>query len=209
MIPLYFIQQYIKEFKLVRMGLSALSVMDHYHMGKLITMVAEELDRRIVFIAGGDLSHKLKEDGPYGFAKEGVQFDREIVEGLKKADFIHLMELPTEICEKAAECGYRSFITMAGVLDGKEVETDFMSYEGPFGVGYAVSAYEPIGIDSKRKFNQILKGGSKKQLVEKKNEDAYVQLARHSIESYIKTGKAMSLPDKLPEEMLNKRQESC
>ena len=75
------------------MGLSALSVMDHYHMGKLITMVAEELDRRIVFIASGDLSHKLKEDGPYGFAKEGVQFDREIVEGLKKADFIHLMEL--------------------------------------------------------------------------------------------------------------------
>ena len=95
---------------------------------------------------------------------------------------------------------------MAGVLDGKEVETDFMSYEGPFGVGYAVSAYEPIGIDSKRKFDQIFKRRQQEAASRrKKNEDAYVQLARHSIESYIKTGKAMSLPDKLTEEMLNKK----
>jgi aromatic ring-opening dioxygenase LigB subunit len=32
---------------------------------------AEELDRSVAVVASGDLSHKLLETGPYGFAPQG------------------------------------------------------------------------------------------------------------------------------------------
>lgn len=36
-------------------------------------------------------------------------------------------------------------------------------------------------------------------------EDSYVKLARQTLENYVKTGKMIKVPDKLPEEMMNKR----
>ena len=41
---------------------------------------------------------------------------------------------------------------MAGALDGRSVRPAFLSYEGPFGVGYAVCAFEPEGDDDSRHF---------------------------------------------------------
>jgi AmmeMemoRadiSam system protein A len=38
-----------------------------------------------------------------------------------------------------------------------------------------------------------------------KNEDAYVRLARLSLETYVKSGKYAKLPDNLPEEMIKNR----
>ena len=64
--PLYFVNQYWKDYQLVRVGLSGLPLTDHYELGRRIRETAEVLDRRIVIIASGDLSHRLKADGPYG-----------------------------------------------------------------------------------------------------------------------------------------------
>ena len=73
MIPLYFLNQYLERpgCRVVRIGLSGLPLADHYRMGLKIREAAERLDRRVVFIASGDLSHKLREDGPYGFDPSG------------------------------------------------------------------------------------------------------------------------------------------
>ena len=56
---------------IVRMGLSGFSALDHYRLGQCVAGAVEALGRRAVFVASGDLSHKLKPDGPYGFAPEG------------------------------------------------------------------------------------------------------------------------------------------
>ncbi|NLK28687.1 MAG: AmmeMemoRadiSam system protein A [Clostridiales bacterium] len=206
MVPLYFINQYYTDYQLVRIGLSGLSLTDHYRLGKYITNTAEKLDRRIVLVASGDLSHKLKKDGPYGFAEEGLQFDREITQAMKQSDFLTFMEFHPDFYEAAAECGLRSFIIMAGALDGKSVKANFLSYEGPFGVGYAICEYQIVGIDESRHFDQIFNEKQRKIAKElQKNEDAYVHLARLSIESFITTGKYLKLPENLPEEMTSKR----
>ena len=57
----------------VRMGLSGLSEADHRFLGRAIAEAARSLNRRCVLVASGDMSHKLKEDGPYGFAPEGPE----------------------------------------------------------------------------------------------------------------------------------------
>ena len=206
MVPLYFIDQYYKNYKLVRIGLSCLSVLDHYRLGRCIRETADKLNRKTVFVASGDLSHKLKEDGPYGYAYEGVQFDKEITEAMKKGDFLKFLEFSPDFCEAAAECGLRSFIIMAGALSGLKVEPDFLSYEGPFGVGYGICAYKITGEDEKRHFDIIFKEEQEKLAKERqRKEDAYVRLARLSLETYIRTGKYSKIPDGLPEEMTKKR----
>ena len=202
MVPLYFINQYLNSYQLVRIGLSGLSILDHYQLGRCITDTAQKLDRRIVFVASGDLSHKLKEDGPYGIAKEGAQFDKEVTEAINKADFLKFMEFSPDFCEAAAECGLRSFIIMAGALSGMSVNPKLLSYEGPFGVGYAVGSFEITGLDENRHFDTVYEHKQREITLEKrKNEDAYIKLARLSLETYITTGKYAKSPEDLPEEM--------
>lgn len=206
MVPLYFINQYLKDYKLVRVGLSGLSVTDHYKMGRCIRDTSDKLNRRIVIVASGDLSHKLKEDGPYGYAKEGEEFDKEITEAMSKGDFMRFLTFSPDFSEAAAECGLRSFIIMAGALSGLKCEPEFLSYEGPFGVGYTICSYKITGIDEERHFDKIFKEEQIRLAREKqKYEDAFVSLARLSLETYIKTGKYVKLPSDLPADMIGKR----
>ena len=144
MVPLSFVNKYYTGYKLVRISLSGLSRQEHYRLGKSIATVIKNLKRNAVFIASGDLSHKLKENGPYGFAKEGPLFDKEIVDIMEKGELNRLMEFAPGFCEKAAECGLSSFIIMAGALEGIVFDSRLLSYEGPFGVGYGVAEFIPI-----------------------------------------------------------------
>ena len=43
----------------------------------------ENTNKKVVYVASGDLSHKLQEYGPYGYAEEGSFYEKEIVETIK------------------------------------------------------------------------------------------------------------------------------
>ncbi len=206
MVPLYFINQYVTGYKLVRVGLSGLSLPDHYRLGRCIAQTAEKLNRRVVFVASGDLSHKLKEDGPYGYCEEGVLFDKEVTQAMKESNFLKFLEFSPDFCEAAAECGLRSFVIMAGALTGKRISSQLLSYEGPFGVGYAVCEFQITGEEESRQFDQIFTEKQQELARERqKTEDAFVHLARISLETYVTTGKYARLPDGLPEELTKNR----
>lgn len=205
MVPLYFINQNWMNYKLVRIGLSGLSLTDHYKLGRCITQMAEKLNRKIVFVASGDLSHKLKEDGPYGFSQEGVEFDQIATEAMREGDFLKFMELSPDFCEAAGECGLRSFVIMAGALTGKKVSSELLSYEGPFGVGYAVCEFKIKGEEKSREFDEIFTEKQRALAKERqKSEDIYVHLARTSLETYVITGEKAKLPKDLPNELTDR-----
>src|SRR5699024_3780602 len=123
-----------------------------YMLGQCIQKTAELCGRKTAVIGSGDLSHRLKEDGPYGFRKEGPEYDKRIMEVMGKARFDRLFDFSEEFCEKAAECGHRSFVILAGTLDRREVEAEELSHEGTFGVGYGICTYEVKGTGPKRDF---------------------------------------------------------
>lgn len=143
-VPLHFLAQTVdlEEVPVLRVGLSALSPSDHHFLGQSITRAAERLDMRCVLIASGDLSHRLKEDGPYGFNPAGPAFDRAVEGVFARGTLQELFALDPVMCENAAECGLRSFEIMAGALEGLPFRPQLLSYEGPFGVGYAIAAFE-------------------------------------------------------------------
>ena len=204
MIPLYFIRQFYSDFQLVRLGLSGLPLVDHYAFGRIIQKAVEDLDRRVVFVASGDLSHKLQSYGPYGYAKEGPQYDARVMDVCSRAAFGELLDFDESFCEKAAECGHRSFVIMAGALDGRAVEAMQLSHQDVTGVGYGICSFHPTGIDESRHFLEQ-NSSEPNNNASPASSDPCVQLARASLESYILSRKIIDVPQDLPEDLTARR----
>lgn len=203
LIPLYYLRKADVRCPIVRMGLSGFSPLDHYRLGKCVQDAVNALGRRAVFLASGDLSHKLKADGPYGCAPEGPQFDDAVTHTMASGDFLEFLTIDPALCERAAECGLRSFQVMAGALDGLAVEPQLLSHEGTFGVGYAIALFPVTGRDDSRCYEKdYLLAKNDRLATRKANEDPWVKLARRSLETYVKTSQRLtSLPEDLPTEM--------
>jgi len=206
MVPLYFIRQKLQDFRIIRLGLSGLALTRHYELGQLIKEAVEHTGRRVVYVASGDLSHKLQSYGPYGFSPEGPQYDDRIMEVMGSGDFGQLLEFDETFCEKAAECGHRSFVIMAGALDGQSVEVKKLSHEDVTGVGYGICEFFPGPEDADRFFLKTYLDQKKTECEKQRShEDPYVALARKSLEQYILTREEITIPDSLPEEMTHER----
>lgn len=206
MVPLYFVNRYWTGYRLVRIGLSGLPLTEHYRLGQYIQSAADALERKTVLIGSGDLSHRLKADGPYGYQKEGPEYDSRIMDVMERGAFGELLEFSEDFCEKAAECGHRSFVIMAGALDGQKIKSERLSYEGPFGVGYGICTYEVCGPDAGRRFLKAYQERSLARLHrQREQEDAFVRLARETIEQYVRSKEVLRCPDTLPEEMRKRR----
>lgn len=205
-VPLYFIEKEYKDFKLVHISVAGLPLKELYRFGSCIGEAVKQSNERVVFLASGDLSHKLTEDGPYGYNMDGPEYDRQLLEYLKIPDPQGLLEFEESFLESAAECGLRSFVMMFGALDGHLVKSDVYSYEGPFGVGYAIAEF---------RVGPRLEGGSlmdklRRTELEELNdircsEDPRVALARKALEMYVTDGTVIKIPDVLPEEMDKRR----
>lgn len=189
MVPLYFIRKYYKGGKIVRIGLSGLDYNTHFKLGKCIAKAVDNLGRRVVYVASGDLSHKLQEAGPYGFIKEGPEYDSRLMDVCRRGNLKELLDFDETFCDKAAECGHRSFVIMAGAMDGLNYKTTVYSHEDTTGVGYGICSIIPESAGDEPG----------------EGSDPYVKLARDTIESYIRNKKKIDIPGDVPAEMLERR----
>ena len=159
-----------------------------------------------MFVASGDLSHKLRTYGPYGFAEEGPEYDKRIMDVCGHARFKELFDFDENFCDKAAECGHRSFVIMAGTLDGTAVEATQYSHEDVTGVGYGICSFIPKGADDSRKFLDAKLADEERELQAKKDKsDAYVRLARASVEYFVNNQTQMAMPADVPAELTDTR----
>ena len=200
MIPMYFINKYYKDYKIVHITYAALSDIELYKFGIAIRETAKNLNKKIVFIASGDLSHRLTEDGPYEYSPEGAKFDKTLLDNLQKGNVLDVFNMDKYVVECAGECGLRSVFIMLGAMDKEKVKGELLSYEGPFGVGYGVMS-----------FNNELKNDStldslinmKEENLNKKllSSNPYVKLARESLNHYYISGHLMPKPYNLTKEL--------
>lgn len=132
LVPLYFLRKAGWNGKIVLLGMP-LERPEYY--GAQIGQILDHSPGSYALIASGDLSHRLKEDGPYGFDPAGPEFDQFVFKTLQR-DTRKITSLPSDLVERAGECGYRS---LRLALAAKEGAPEVLSYEGPFGVGYLVA----------------------------------------------------------------------
>lgn len=202
-------------YPLIRLGLSGLSSETHRNVGHCIAQALEDTNLNAVVIASGDLSHKLLPNGPYGYVKEGPAFDKEITRIFAANNLDQIFGMNPHLCNEAAECGLRSFEIMAGALEVTEHTGELLSYEGPFGVGYGVAAFECEETEQDQSEEQLPciatdsetpeHAASPNNEQEDTPQDAYIELARASLTSYITTGTKLAVPANLPPEMTHEK----
>ena len=204
MIPMYFINKFYKDYKIVHVTYAKLNDIELYKFGMAIKESAKKLNKKIVFIASGDLSHKLKEDGPYEYSPEGAKFDKALLDNLEKGDVLSIFNMDKYMVKCAGECGLRSVFIMLGAMEGEEAKGKLLSYEGPFGVGYGVMSFnnEEKG---KVKLESLI--NMKKEILNKKisNANPYVKIARESLNHYYSSGHLMAKPINLSKELSKDR----
>jgi len=200
MVPLYFMQSK----RIVRISLSGLSFAEQYRFGICIRRAIDNLGRKAVIIASGDMSHKL--GGSYGFSDFGVQHDNYVRECIEQSDILGLFAIDPIIAENAAECGLRSIMIMCGALDGLKVNSEVLNYEAPYGVGYLTAKFTvEDGIKCESLLPLIISEKQSKIKKIRDSEDEFVKLARINIENFTRTGKKINLPENLPKGMLENK----
>ncbi len=201
MVPLYFINHFYKDYQLVHITYAPIDDISLYRFGMVIQRAVEELKEKAVIIASGDLSHKLKEEGPYKYSPLGPKFDKEFLDLLSKGDATGVLSIDKGTIAGAGECGRRSVLILLGTLEGKKFKGELASYEGTFGVGYGVMKFDTQS-DGDSILNKLTELKKTKYEQKKQQKNPYVRLARESLTYYLETRRMLDeIPSYVTEEM--------
>lgn len=206
MVPLYFLNQYYRDFKAVRISCSGESLLAHYEYGAAIRAAIESLDRKTVVIASGNLSHVQKMGASYGFSPEGAKYDEAMMRIFEEASFGELLSFDRRLLHEAKECGHRSFAIFAGLFDRQKVVGKRLCHESPFGTGYGFVEFIPGEEDQTRAFGEFYKRRQATRVSQQvESADAYAKLARDAIMAYLKHEKEPEISGNMPADLLTRK----
>jgi len=206
MVPLWFINRRYSRFKAMRISPSMLDTRAHYRLGQCLSDAAADIGRRTVIVASGNLSHKLEEKARNGRLQESLAYDKEMLQVFSTGAFDRLIGVPQSMRDKADECGHNVFTILAGCLDRRRVRAELLSYENPFGEGYAVASFTPGPYDEARNFMDQSDQIQRRLVMKSRStEDAFCVLARRALEYTVLHGLTLPTPVGLPREMLTTR----
>jgi AmmeMemoRadiSam system protein A len=192
-VPLYFVNHFYNNYRLLPISTSGLSAKDHYRLGMVLRKCVEDTEGNVVVIASGNLSHRLKDNGPYRYTSEGAVFDEKVASLFKTGDGYGLLDFAPKLKEKATQCCFNSFLTIAGTADGSTFSTEIFSYERPFGIGY-MSAEMKVGKAKESVFKTYRSNASKRNEIRISKESLPQRLARTALNEYLISGKKIEVP---------------
>ena len=135
-VPLCLLTENLPDIKIIPLYYSGLDNDSHFKFGQLLRHELLINNEQIAVIASGDLSHRLSKEAPGGYSPRGKKFDKKITKYLLENKIQDIINLDENLIIEAGECGLKSILILAGVLDNIKHEPQLLSYEAPFGVGY-------------------------------------------------------------------------
>lgn len=198
LVPLSFIAHI--PFCLAATGMSLLPWHQQYALGVAIARAVKKSPKRIVVLASGDLSHCLIPGAPSPYDPRGREFDDLLVKLLRKNNPEEFFNLSPVLVEKAAECGFRTLLMLLGVFEGLKTEVEIYSYEGPFGVGYAVAGITPGPEAPERIIFPLLLDRRRGEITARRaQESPLVRLARLTVENHLRGRGPVAFTETSPE----------
>jgi aromatic ring-opening dioxygenase LigB subunit len=110
--------------------------------GEAVRRAAEEIGRRIAFIASADLGHAHDPKGPYGFDPAAAEFDATMCAVVRDQDLGSLLHLDREWVERAKPDALWQMLNLHGAIEGQGFWGELLSYEAPTYFGMLCAAYE-------------------------------------------------------------------
>ena len=143
-VPLYYLHKAGFRGQIIHLSCGLVPYEEMYTFGKAVQSATTLVDKKIGIIASGDLSHRVTAEAPNGFHPQGAAFDKYVVDLLQRGDLKELMNMDRQLAGEIGECGLRPIFFLMGILGGLTVNSQVLSYEAPFGVGYAVAQFDIV-----------------------------------------------------------------
>ncbi len=141
-VPLHYLLVHLPTLPILPISPSQLDHKSHVEFGYLVKEQIMNSNKRVAILASGDLSRALTTDAPAGFNPAGAQYDAKIQELLMTRNTAGILQLDQAVLTGAAECGFRVFLMLMGVLRGVNYRYTSYAYEAPFGVGCLTAQFE-------------------------------------------------------------------
>ncbi len=95
LVPFHYLQEAgLTDVKIVAISVAYLSTFELYQFGHILEQAADKVGRKVAILASGDMSHRLKSDGPYEYHPDGPIFDQAVRELLGAGDAKGILDLP-------------------------------------------------------------------------------------------------------------------
>lgn len=188
MVPLYFLEKQYREYSILHISPGSQSLRIQFAAGQALARAADRLGMGVLVLASGDMSHRLSPTGPYGYDEAGPRFDGAVVDAIKGGAPGKILAIDPMLARKAGECGWRPAAFALGALDGRAVKSRFISYEGPFGVGYLTALLTPDKEPAPSAIAYLDEAEKARAAAVRQGEDGFVRLARLAIEQFVRTG---------------------
>ncbi len=140
-VPLFYLTPHLPNVTILPIGFCEADAKTHLDFGSLLKEQIMNSTKRVAVLASGDLSHALTTDAPAGFNPAGPEFDAKIQQLLATQNTTGFLQLDQEMVKNSAECGFRTFLMLMGVLRGVHYTYQSYAYEAPFGVGYLTANF--------------------------------------------------------------------
>jgi len=108
-------------------------------MGRAVAAAAADSGQRWVFVASGDLSHRLQPGAPASFHPRAHEFDEAVVQAVREGHYRRAVTIDPGLRQLAAEDVIDTLAVAVAATGFCAQGRVVLSYESPFGVGYLVA----------------------------------------------------------------------
>lgn len=191
-VPLYFINHFYNDYRLLPIDLSGMTGKDHYRLGMIIRQCVERGEDDVVIIASGNLSrHTSAKTLPESNVTDAV-FDEKIRALLVSGESLGLLDFDPALKQNTTQCCFNPLLTLAGTMDGNAFATDILAYENR-GTGYLCAALRLTGAKPSVLANHT-KNAAKRNADRIAGETAPQRLARTALREYLAGGGEINVP---------------
>jgi MEMO1 family protein len=140
-VPLYFLPERGRKIQIVVVSPTAGDAKAQFAFGRIVKDAVLNSSKKIAVICSADLSHRHTSESAFGFSAKAKVFDDMIVANLSAGSASPILRIDESLANEAHACGFRPIAMMLGVMDKIDCRPELLSYEAPFGVGYATMAF--------------------------------------------------------------------
>jgi aromatic ring-opening dioxygenase LigB subunit len=114
---------------------------ENFEFGKVVAEEAEASGRRVALVASADQAHAHRRDGPYGFDKRAKEYDRRVVEAIRRGELGSVMQMDPGFIEGAKPDSLWQMTILAGALSVVPMKGELVSYQVPSYYGMLCASY--------------------------------------------------------------------
>jgi aromatic ring-opening dioxygenase LigB subunit len=141
-VPIITLTEHLPNIKIIPLYYSGLDFEAHFHFGQLLKRELLVSKNRVAIIASAELSHKITKSAPAGYSPKGKKFDLKLIELIEKEKIKDILDINKSLVAEICECGFKSILTLLGIMDGFKYKPQKLSYEAPFGIGYLIMNFK-------------------------------------------------------------------